>query len=428
MSLTVWQALARCALTETWPVGMCDNFCANMFGYTFSGYTDAVAHWEALPAADRHSGDRTVPAGMLAFWGGGHGHVAVSDGQGAVWSTDISGAGTVSRVPLSRIEQQWGRPYLGWGEPVFQGIEWSNQMIKGVDVSRYQDTSGWESGVDFAFVKVTEGTTYTNPSWVAQRDTARAAGLVVGYYHFARPGSMTAQADFFLSKIALRPGDVLCLDWEDTGVSNSQKDAWIKYVQGKTGHRVVLYCNTYFWLNLDGTGFAGDGLWVATAGYAAGHPPISAPWLIHQYSTAGNLDHDIAQFDSRAAMSAWAGGEDVSLTADDKAWIKAAVYEAVYETDTIPAPDTSPTKATNPTWKGESFGQNIYDLANEAKTAATDAFLQGQTNEARLAQLKAELDEVKAAVVALNLAGVADAVGNSVAAKLAALKFEITEG
>lgn len=38
-------------------------------------------------------------------------------------------------------------------------------MIHGVDVSNYQAASGWEDGVDFAFVKITEGTTYTNPKW-----------------------------------------------------------------------------------------------------------------------------------------------------------------------------------------------------------------------------------------------------------------------
>ena len=30
-------------------------------------------------------------------------------------------------------------------------------------------------------IKVTEGTSYTNPKWQAQRDHARRAGLVVGY-------------------------------------------------------------------------------------------------------------------------------------------------------------------------------------------------------------------------------------------------------
>jgi hypothetical protein len=311
------EALANCASTRTWTPDLCGQFCAAMYGYGSSGYSTALVQWQSVPAGLKFPGDQEAPPGALLFWGVGQGHVAIADGTGSCFSIDISGRGTVTRVPMDRIASVWGKPYLGWTVPYFQDQQWSAQMIKGVDVSRYQAVSGWETGIDFAFTKVTEGTTYVNPTWVAQRDTARAAGLVVGYYHFARPGNMIAQADFFLGKIALQPGDVLAFDWEDAGVTSAQKDAWISYVQGKTGHRVVLYCNTDFWKNRDTSSFAGDGLWIATGGYPAGSPPIQSAWLIHQYSTAGNLDHDVAQFSSRADMFAWAGGSDVALTASE---------------------------------------------------------------------------------------------------------------
>lgn len=318
---SVVEALARCAITSSWSVGMCGQFCAAMYGYGSSGYASALVQWNNAPAGLRFPGATDAPPGALMFWGGGShgfGHVAISDGFGEIFSIDISGPGTVSLVPAGTITSRWGLPYLGWSLPFFQGSQWSPAMIKGVDVSRYQAVSGWQNGIDFAFTKVTEGTGYVNPSWTAQRDTMRAAGLVEGYYHFARPGDMVAQADFFLSKISLVPGDVLMFDWEDAGVTSAQKDAWIAYVQGKTGHRVILYCNKDFWLHRDTSGFAGDGLWIATgdpASFPAGFPGIKSPWLIHQFSTAGNLDHDVAQFASRADMAAWAGGTDVALTA-----------------------------------------------------------------------------------------------------------------
>ena len=87
--------------------------------------------------------------------------------------------------------------------------------IKGIDVSSYQSSAYSTKGLDFVVIKITEGTSYTNPRWVAQRATARKAGLVTGFYHFVRPGSMKAQADYFLSKINLVAGDFLVLDWED---------------------------------------------------------------------------------------------------------------------------------------------------------------------------------------------------------------------
>lgn len=347
MSINRRTALLRAAVTRSWAVGMCDNFCANMYGWTASGYVDAVAHWKALPAAVRHSGDREVPAGMLAFWSGGHGHVAISAGGGDVWSTDIAGAGTVARVPLARIAADWGKPYLGWGEPVFQGVEWSEDVISGYDIAGYQPVNFSTAGIDFVFMKITEGTTYTNPNWVGQRATARAANLVCGFYHFVRPGSMTAQADFFLSKIFLQPGDIIALDWEDTGVTSGQKDQWIRYVQTqRPGHRVILYCNKDYWLNRDASGFAGDGLWIADPDYPAGSPHITSPWLIHQYSETNGYDHDVAQFSSRAAMSVWAGGEGAPVALTDAEIVRVWAYSHGDEPDMHAQLVTAATKST----------------------------------------------------------------------------------
>lgn len=401
MSTSRWQALARAAVTKTWPVGMCDNFCANMYGFTASGYVDAVAHWNALLAAQRTPGSTAIPAGMLAFWGGGHGHVAISDGTGSVWSTDIGGAGTVSRVPLGQIATQWGKPYLGWGEPVFQNVAWSDAMIHGYDVAGYQPVNFPTSGIDFAIIKITEGTGFINSSWTGQRSTARNAGLVTGFYHFARPGSMSAQADFFLSQITLQPGDVLAFDWEDTGVSSANKDAWIKYVQQKTGHKVLLYCNRDFWQNRDTSGFAGDGLWIADP-TTAGQPAISSPWLMHQYSTANNIDHDVAQFSDRAEMAAWAGGDDVALSADDKTWLNSQINAAVNSTVSklINYPLVSPTDPNNGTRTlgtyiryGDSHYANLLDAVAAAAASGDVAPVLAQ-----LADLSVKLAALQSAV------------------------------
>lgn len=180
-------------------------------------------------------------------------------------------------------------------------------MLHGVDVSSYQSANYPIRGQDFAFVKVTEGMSYTNPRWVAQRDHARSGGLVVGYYHFVTPGSMSAQADRFLGKIALREGDILALDWEHTGVPCADKDRWIARVRDRArGHRVVLYCNRDFWFHRDTTGNAGDGLWIADPAHAAGRPGVQHAWTFHQYDISGGIDRNVAHFSSRADLRAWA--------------------------------------------------------------------------------------------------------------------------
>ncbi|HEY6019822.1 MAG TPA: hypothetical protein VIY48_07925 [Candidatus Paceibacterota bacterium] len=115
------QALQKASKTTRWAVGMCDNFVANMFGYSASGYPTAANHWNSIPSNDKHPGDYSAPAGALMFWGGGAGHVAISDGNGGIFSTDYPSAGQVSHVSASVIAETWKKPYLGWSVPVFQG-------------------------------------------------------------------------------------------------------------------------------------------------------------------------------------------------------------------------------------------------------------------------------------------------------------------
>lgn len=119
--LTAQQALTKANETKQWAIGMCDNFVANMFGYTSSGYPTAASHWGSIPSGDKHPGDMQAPAGALMFWGGGAGHVAISDGSGGIFTTDYPTSGMVSHVQATVISGSWGKPYLGWSVPVFQG-------------------------------------------------------------------------------------------------------------------------------------------------------------------------------------------------------------------------------------------------------------------------------------------------------------------
>jgi hypothetical protein len=203
--------------------------------------------------------------------------------------------------------------------------------VHGIDVAGYQSSDYATSGLDFVFVKATEGHSYTNPKHAAQVATARAADLVVGHYHFARSGSMSAQADYFLAHAGAKPGDVLAFDWEDTAVSGAEKDTWLRYVLGKApGHRLVLYSNRDFWLHRDRTSYAGSGLWIADPSAPKGHPRVEHPWLFHQYSEAGGLDRNLGNFADRAALRRWAGQistEDImTISAADRSAIAAEVW------------------------------------------------------------------------------------------------------
>ncbi|MFE5037153.1 GH25 family lysozyme [Streptomyces sp. NPDC056683] len=181
-------------------------------------------------------------------------------------------------------------------------------MLNGIDVSGYQSATPDVSGQSFVFIKATEGTTYINPRQDSQAATARAAGAVVGFYHFARPGDMQAQAAYFVDKCDSVDGDVLVIDWEDSGVSCADKDALLKAVKAlRPTHKVLLYCSRSFWLGIDTTSYCEDGLWIADYSHPAGSPAIQHPWLFHQYSQDG-VDKDVANFATAGDLKAWATG------------------------------------------------------------------------------------------------------------------------
>jgi GH25 family lysozyme M1 (1,4-beta-N-acetylmuramidase) len=182
-------------------------------------------------------------------------------------------------------------------------------MLQGIDVSAYQSSSYGTDGLSFVFVKATEGRSYVNSKLSAQTKHGRDAGLVVGFYHFLWPGDITAQAEYFLAHAPEKAGDILAVDWETTGegshASNSEKDRFIREVKRLRPHnRVVLYTNRTFWLTVDTTSYAGDGLWIADY-VTAGKPRIKAAWRFHQY-TSDPHDKDVANFSSKAALQAWA--------------------------------------------------------------------------------------------------------------------------
>ncbi|MFB4315919.1 glycoside hydrolase family 25 protein [Actinomadura sp. 21ATH] len=188
-------------------------------------------------------------------------------------------------------------------------------MLDGVDVSSHNPE--YEAkGLDFVFIKATEGTSYTNPRRDEQAKTARRARCVVGFYHFLKPGRglrparITAQAKHFVKHCQARDGDILALDWETDPqgrrATSAQKDKFLRKVKElRPEHRIVLYCNRDLWTD-PGTGdHTGDGLWIADY-RKAGEPRVKDDdWLFHQY-TSTPLDKNVGRFPSRAALKRWA--------------------------------------------------------------------------------------------------------------------------
>jgi GH25 family lysozyme M1 (1,4-beta-N-acetylmuramidase) len=70
--------------------------------------------------------------------------------------------------------------------------------VKGIDVSRFQGVINWRkvraSGVQFAYIKATQGVGYRDPTFNYNYTAATRAGVIRGAYHFPHPGRATARA------------------------------------------------------------------------------------------------------------------------------------------------------------------------------------------------------------------------------------------
>lgn len=108
--------------------GTCDHVVGLAYGFSASGSHDAYLHWTQVPSTYKHAGDRTVPAGGLAFFRGGssgYGHVMLSLGNGSFASTDVGTdgryqAGRYGKTTIATIESSFGESYLGWTQPWFK--------------------------------------------------------------------------------------------------------------------------------------------------------------------------------------------------------------------------------------------------------------------------------------------------------------------
>lgn len=194
--------------------------------------------------------------------------------------------------------------------------------VAGLDVSAYQGNVDWSTayanGARFAYIKATEGTTYTNSYFSQQYDGSYGVGMIRGAYHFAVPNDSggAAQADFFVDNGGgwsadgqTQPG---ALDIEYNpysggtcyGLSQADMIAWIQSFsaeyQARTGRYPTIYSTTDWWTTCtgDSVAFAANSpLWLARYSSSAGTLPAGWDYYTFwQNADSGTFPGDQDQF------------------------------------------------------------------------------------------------------------------------------------
>lgn len=180
-------------------------------------------------------------------------------------------------------------------------------LVYGIDVSRWQGSINWPvvsaEGKSFAFCKATEGSDYTDPQFHANAAGGRAAGVLMGMYHFARPLNNPAltEARFFASSIRpyLLQGNlvpVLDLESGDT-LGRTALSAWSRTfcqeVERLTLLRPIIYTSRNYASTYLESNLAIYPLWIAVPGFTPGSNVAGigpwTNWAFQQYSWTGRL-------------------------------------------------------------------------------------------------------------------------------------------
>jgi GH25 family lysozyme M1 (1,4-beta-N-acetylmuramidase) len=198
-----------------------------------------------------------------------------------------------------------------------------NPMV--VDLSHYDPAHDYPavkaSGKVGVIYKATEGTNWTDDTYVSQQRAAKDAGLKWGAYHFGDSSDVDKQVANFMRFAGLDPDELFALDWEDNGantMSVARAKEWISKVEqqlGRPGQCVIYSGNTAKDLlgNTKDEFLGARRLWLAQYGST---PTVQASWhsfWLWQYTdgSAGPGPHTCPGCDSTGVdMNSYDGTAD----------------------------------------------------------------------------------------------------------------------
>ncbi|MQA61893.1 MAG: lysozyme [Actinophytocola sp.] len=203
------------------------------------------------------------------------------------------------------------------------GTKSADDGVLGIDVSRWQGKVDWQywwdKGKRFAYIKATEGVSYTSPTYRDQYDGAAGVGMIRGAYHFALPdvSGGAKQAEYFVDNGGQWTSDgktlpgVIDLEYNPYGEScygktQSQMATWIKdfadTYHRRTSRDPVIYTSNSWWQKCVGSArsFAATSpLWVARYSDSVG--PLPGDWDYYTFWQYSNEPIDQNRFNGSMA-------------------------------------------------------------------------------------------------------------------------------
>ncbi len=201
--------------------------------------------------------------------------------------------------------------------------------VHGIDVSRWQVGIDWPTarahGVNFAFIKATEGGDHADPRFWEHWQAAAQAGVpraAYHFYYFCRPAA--EQAAWFIQNVPRERGmlpPILDMEWNaesetcphrpDPATVRAEMATWLNIVGAHYGRPPSVYTTVDFWHENDLGRVHGFQPWLRAV---TRHPEAAYPgadWTFWQYSGTGLIPGIPGEVDLNAfrgspqAWNAW---------------------------------------------------------------------------------------------------------------------------
>ena len=191
---------------------------------------------------------------------------------------------------------------------LFNGIIWfvnpqsSGYHVKGIDVARYQREIDWQlissQEIKFAFVKATEGSSYSDPFFAVNITSSRENGIYAGAYHFfSSESSGKTQAENFIKTVSEYNIDLPpVLDFEISNTQRGEKEniiseahIFLREIEAYFAVKPIIYTTSESYKAFLTDGFDEYPLWFRDL---LKEPDIKGnqDWLFWQYCNRGHIN------------------------------------------------------------------------------------------------------------------------------------------
>ncbi|SPJ25352.1 GH25 family lysozyme [Palleronia abyssalis] len=206
--------------------------------------------------------------------------------------------------------------------------------VHGIDLSRWQGDIDWTAaraaGVNFAWIKATEGGDRIDPMFAAHHDAAQRAGVAVGAYHFFYwCGPPETQARWFIQNVPRRAGDlppVLDLEWTPFSPTctvrppaaevRDRATRFMSILARHYGQMPLIYTTREFYPE-NQIARLGAETWLRSTARPVEDAYPGAPWRVWQYTATGRVpgisgNVDLNAFNgSEGAWHAWRAARSI---------------------------------------------------------------------------------------------------------------------